>query len=144
MGREKSKDGIKGRFLALPHGVMDAPAFVCLSAPAVRLLLDVARQYCGTNNGKLLCTLSALTKRGWTSNDTLTRARRELESAGFIQQTRPPCKPRRAAWYGITWRPLDYDPLMDIKPADFALHAYLLERDNKKTLHRLPVIPTAP
>lgn len=139
MGREKTKSGIKGRFLALPHGVLDARNFIALSAPATRLLLDIARQYCGTNNGQLLCTLSALKKRGWSSNDTLIRARRDLEAMGFIQQTRLPFMPRRAAWYGITWRPLDYLPEMDIKPSEFVANAYMLTPEEIKTRHRLPV-----
>lgn len=143
MGRERTKGGIKGRFLALPHTVMDAAAFINLSAPATRLLLDIARQYVGTNNGQLLCTLSVLKRRGWSSNDTLIRARRDLESAGFIQQTRLPMMPRRAAWYGITWRPLDYVPEMDIKPFEFVANAYLLTPEEIKTRHRLPVASSA-
>ena len=143
MGRERIKNGIKGRFLALPHGVMDARNFISLSAPATRLLLDIARQYCGTNNGQLLCTLAVLKKRGWSSNDTLIRARRDLEAAGFIQQTRLPMMPRRAAWYGITWRPLDYLPEMDIKPSEFVANAYLLTPEENKTRHRLPVASSA-
>ena len=143
MGREKTKNGMTGRFLALPHGVLDAPAFITLSAPAVRLLLDIARQYAGTNNGRLLCPLSVMKRRGWSSNDTLIRARRELEAAGFIQQTRQPMMPRRAAWYGITWRPLDYLPEMDVKPAEFITHAYLLTPEENKTRHRLPVASNA-
>lgn len=139
MGRERTKNGIKGRFLALPHGVMDAPNFISLSAPASRLLLDIAKQYAGTNNGQMLCTLSVMKKRGWTSNDTLIRARRVLEATGFIQQTRLPCMPRRAAWYGITWRPLDYLPEMDVKPYEFVMNAYLLTPKENKTRHRLPV-----
>lgn len=85
MGRERTRKGMKGRFLALPHGVIDSQNFIGLSAPAVRLLLDIGRQYAGTKIGRLLCTLSLMKSRGWSSNDTLIRARRELESAGFIQ-----------------------------------------------------------
>lgn len=125
MSRKKPENAIQGRFLALPHSVLDSEAFIGLGAPAVRLLLDIARQYSGRNNGQLLCAASIMAKRGWTSNDTLTRARRELEAAGFIQQTRPPMMPRRAAWYGITWRPLDYLPEMDVKPGDFSKNAFL-------------------
>ncbi|WP_407280124.1 hypothetical protein U5817_06710 [Aromatoleum evansii] len=143
MGRERTKSGTGERFLALPHKVMDCPAFIGLSSPATRLLLDLARQYAGTNNGKLLCTLSVMRKRGWTSNDTLIRARRELEAAGFIQQTRLPMMPRRAAWYGITWRSLDFDPVMDLKPCDFMTRAYLLTPEEIKTRHRLPVASSA-
>lgn len=126
MGRERTKSRLDGRFLALPHQVMDCAAFIALSAPATRLLLDIARQYMGTNNGKLLCTLSVMKGRGWSSNDTLSRARKELEAAHFIQKTREAWMPRRAAWYGLCWRPLDFDPAMDIKPQDFLMKQYLL------------------
>lgn len=131
MSRKKPENAISGRFLALPHTVMDSTAFVELSYPASRLLIDIARQYTGKNNGQLLCAASVMAKRGWNSNDTLTRARRELESAGFIQQTRMPLMPRRAAWYGLTWRLLDYLPEMDLKPADFRKNAFLLTRKNQ-------------
>lgn len=127
MGRERNNYKLKGRFLAFPHQVLDSAAFIRLSAPAVRLLIDIARQYAGTNNGKLLCTLSVLKKRGWNSNDTLSRARKELEAAKLIQKTRYESKPRRAAWWGLCWLPLDYDPLMDIKPGEFFLKQFLLD-----------------
>lgn len=127
MGRERTKSRVGGRFLALPHQVLDCPAFIGLSAPATRLLIDIARQFAGANNGKLLVTLSVMKKRGWTSNDTLSRARKELEAAQFIQRTREAQMPRRAAWYGLCWLPLDYDPPMDIKPPDFLLKQFLLK-----------------
>lgn len=127
MGRERNKNRVQGRFLALPHSVLDSQAFISLSAQATRLLLDVARQFAGTNNGKLLCTLTALKPRGWTSNDTLSRARKELEAAQLIQLTRHASKPRRAAWWGLCWLPLDFDPLMDLKPAEFQLKQFLIQ-----------------
>lgn len=147
MGRERTKKplgGRLGRFLALPHQVLDSAAFIGLSAPASRLLLDVGHQYMGSNNGKLLCTLSYLKRRGWNSNDTLARARTELEAARLIQKCREAMKPHRAAWWGICWKPLDYDPLMDIKPFDFAVNQFLLVENAKskknakckKTLNR--------
>lgn len=125
MTKRRKGASIDGRFLALPHRLLDSKAYIGLSAPASRLLVDLARQYAGVNNGKLLCTLSALKSRGWTSNDTLYRARRELEAVKLIQLTRHAMKPRRAAWWGLCWLPLDYDPLMDIKPADFQVKSFL-------------------
>jgi hypothetical protein len=115
MGRAKHKrtgrDGV--RFLALPHTVMDSPAFLGLSAPAVRLLLDIARQFDGRNNGRLVACMSALKARGWTSNDTLTRARKELETSGLLYQTRIGMRPNRAAWFALTWLALDWTPEME-------------------------------
>lgn len=126
MGRNRhgkaDRDGV--RFLALPHTVMDASAFLKLSAPAVRLLLDIARQYSGTNNGKLVACSRYLATRGWKSHDTAQRARRELEAAGFIVQTRAGARPNRAAWFALTWAGLDWIPEMDISKGSFERGLY--------------------
>jgi hypothetical protein len=126
MGRAKhrhtNRDGV--RFLALPHTVMDSPAFLALSTPALRLLLDIARQLNGNNNGRLVATMKYMMARGWRSNDTITRARRELEAAGLIAETRKGMRPNRAAWFAVTWQPLDWTPEMDIKPGAFQRSAY--------------------
>lgn len=127
MGRAKHKrtgrDG--SRFLALPHTVMDSPAYIALSAHAVRLLLDISRQYTGSNNGKLVACMTALNPRGWTSNDTLQNARRELEAARLLVLTRRGARPNKAAWFALTWASLDYSPEMDeVSPASFPRGAY--------------------
>lgn len=128
MGRAKHKrsgrDGV--RFLALPHTVMDSPAFLELSAPAVRLLLDIARQFDGRNNGRLVACMSAMQSRGWTSNDTLQCARRELEAAGLLVMTRKGARPNKAAWFALTWTGLDHSSEMDeISPAIYPRGAYV-------------------
>ena len=130
--RSATRDG--GRFLALPYTVLDSPAFLNLPAPAVRLLLDVARQYDGNNNGKLLTSDKYLLTRGWTSHDTALRARRDLELSGLIFETRKGMRPNRAAWYAVTWLTLDWSPQMDIKRENFTRGAYA------KTL-ALPAVP---
>ncbi|MGG4776064.1 hypothetical protein ACLO87_15670 [Paenalcaligenes sp. Me52] len=124
--RKRSDYPIGGRFCALPHKVMDCAAFVSLSGAATRLLLEILRTYNGNNNGQMYVTLGALKGRGWNSGDVFTRARQELQDKGFIQMTRLPLMPRRGAWFGLTWRPLDYTPEMDLKPVDFLKDAFLL------------------
>lgn len=127
MARAKHKradrDGV--RFLALPLTVLDSPAFLGLSAPAVRLLIDIARQYTGQNNGELLACMSKLKDRGWNSNDTLVRARRELEASGLLFQTRIGMRPNRAAWFAITWAGLDWKAEMDVARNAFPRGGYL-------------------
>lgn len=110
----------------MPHKVLDCQAFASLSGAGTRLLLEVLRLYNGNNNGQIHLTLTTLKKRGWNSNDVFSRARQELQDKGFIQMTRLPCLPRRGAWFGLTWRPLDYTPEMDLKPADFVKDTFLL------------------
>lgn len=120
--KRADRDGV--RFLALPHTVLDAPAFLGLSAPAVRLLIDIARQYSGTNNGRLVCCAKYMEPRGWKSHDTITRARRQLEAAGLIVETRKGMRPNRAAWFAVTWAGLDWSPEMDMPRDGFERGLY--------------------
>jgi hypothetical protein len=120
--KSRNRDGI--RFVAMPHTVLDSAAFLGLSAPAVRLLLDIARQFTGSNNGRLVACTKYLAPRGWKSHDTATRARRELEAAGFIVETRMGMRPNRAAWFALTWVGLDWSPEMDIKREQFRRGLY--------------------
>lgn len=110
-GRNKLRKGDTGReaggFVALPWSVLDSPAFQGLSHPARSLLLELARQFVRDNNGRLLASLTQLKDRGWSSNDTITRALRELLGAGLVFQTVQGQRPNRASWYAITWRNLD-------------------------------------
>lgn len=110
--RGGSRDG--GSFLALPWSVLDSAAYKALSHPARSLLLDVGRQYMGANNGQLLTSMRKLKERGWTSSDTVNRAKKELVSAGFLYETVKGHRPNKASWYAITWFALDrlpgYDP----------------------------------
>ena len=103
-----------GRFIALPHAVMESPAYLRLSHHARALLLEFAFQYRGDDNGRLLCSGNYLAARGWNSNDIITKAKRELLEAGFIHETVKGHRPNKASWYAVTWQTLDrldgYDP----------------------------------
>lgn len=93
--------------MALPWSVMDCPAYARLSHPARGLLMEFARQFVRDNNGRLLASGAYLAKRGWTSTDVITRAKRELLEAGFIFETVKGQRPNKASWYAVTWRALD-------------------------------------
>jgi hypothetical protein len=108
---DTSRDG--GRFVALPWSVLDSRAFLGLSYPARALLLEMARQFLGDNNGRLLCSRTYMAARGWKSMDTLTNAKRELLDAGFLYETVKGQRPNRASWYALTWRMLDRHPSFD-------------------------------
>jgi hypothetical protein len=115
-----------GGFVALPWSVLDCPAYRALSHPARALLLELARQYVRDNNGRLLASRAHLAARGWTSNDTLGRALRELLAAGFVFQTVRGHRPNRASWYALTWFRLDKLPGFDAGAAEgFRRGAYL-------------------
>lgn len=136
------RDGLG--FVALPFVVLDCPGFLGLSGPAVRLLIDMARQYSGRNNGRLVACAKAMKPRGWNSNDTLSRARKELEEAGFLVQTRLGMRPNRAAWFALSWQALDWSPEMDIKRESFRRGLYLTCSTKTQPLHRQTVQTASP
>jgi DNA-binding MarR family transcriptional regulator len=93
-----------GSFLAIPHEVMDSPNFRALSGSAIRLLLELGRQYRGYNNGDLCATWKSA--RGWKSRDTITRALDELQRRGMIEKTRQGGM-HRCSLYALTWHSID-------------------------------------
>lgn len=96
-----------GGFVALPWSVLDCPAYAALSANAKALLLEVARQYCRDNNGRLLLSRAHMAARGWRSVDMVAKGKRELLEAGFIHETVKGQRPNKASWYAVTWQSLD-------------------------------------
>lgn len=115
-GRSRRRDTGRdpGGFAAIPWSVLDSPAYMALSHPAKALLMEIARQYRGSDNGRLLVTNNYMRSRGWKSPAVIHRAKRELLEAGMIFQTVTGMRPNKASWYAVTWRSLDrldgYDP----------------------------------
>ncbi len=131
-GKSKYSSGRDpGGFVALPWSVLDSAAYQGLSHPARSLLMEIARQYVRDNNGRLLCSMNHLKPRGWTSQDVVTRAKRELLDAGLIFETCKGARPNKASWYAVTWYVLDKHPGYDPEAADFRRGAY---QHQKKSL----------
>ena len=99
-----------GRFLKLPHIVLNNEDYINLSYKSKALLTDLAMQYNGHNNGDFSAALGVMRKRGWTRNATLSAATKELVEANLILKTRegkflnPGAK---CTLYAITWEPID-------------------------------------
>lgn len=85
---------------------MDSPAFAALSSSAVRLLLLMARQLDGTNNGQLHAAFSWCSVRGFGSHHTLRDALAELIAHGFVYRTRSSGANQVWAKYALTWLPI--------------------------------------
>ena len=100
--------------MAIPWAVLDAPAYRALSVHARALLIEMARQLRGDNNGALLCSRAYMGARGWNSADMLMKAKRELLAGGFLHETVMGQRPNKASWYAVTWQGLDridgFDP----------------------------------
>lgn len=104
------KNGSKrdsGGFTAITHDVIDSTAYRQLGFASRALLVDLARQYTGTNNGRIVACNKYLNPLGWNSHATVTKALRELQESGLLVQTRLGMRPNRAAWFALAWYQLD-------------------------------------
>lgn len=143
MGRSNRRKGgarDPGGFVAIPWTVLDSPAYLALSHPARSLLTEIARQYRGDDNGRLVASMAYLKPRGWSSNDTVSRAKRELLDAGFIFETVKGRRPNRASWYALTWHNLDHlDGYDSGATAAFQRSAYL---HRERSAPSVPIAPS--
>ena len=113
-------------FVGIVRSAFEAPAFCELSPHACKLLLELMRQYRGSNNGDLTVAWSVVEKRGWRSRTTLWRCKAELIKAGFIYVTRKGRMPSTCELLALTWFPLDVSRKFDPEAlACFEARAYL-------------------
>lgn len=104
-----------GRVLALPYRLLISDAFDNLSPKAVVVLIKLARNYNGKNNGDLACTVTMLSSGRSMDDKTLRSALEELIAAGLIVKTRehgPFAQDgkHQPALYAITWAAIDDCP----------------------------------
>jgi hypothetical protein len=154
--RSNQRDG--SRFLALPHCVIESEAYRRLSHPAKCLLIDIAIQLAGDNNGRLLASFAHLRQRGWNSADVISRAKAALLREGFIHETVKGCRPNKASWYAVTWVNLDkhngydygaeasfvrsaYAKAASLSPKPTRQDLYGKWQDAGKTAHPLDCLP---
>jgi hypothetical protein len=121
-GNSEKRDG-KG-FVALPYVVLDSAAYRSVGYPARALLLDIAKQYNGHNNGKLVACAKYLKPLGWKSNDTVSRALRELVAVDLLIETRKGARPNKAAWFALGWYQLDIGEGLDIDVKQYRTGRY--------------------
>ena len=106
--RRKAKGrASSGSFVSFPHSVLKHPAFATLTTRATKLLIDLATQYRGKNNGDLSMPLSQMRNRGWNSSDQLHKAKNELLERGLILVSRQGGR-NKCSLYAVTWQPIDY------------------------------------
>lgn len=110
----------KGSFAQIPANVLQSPEFHGITGQAVRLLLALAAQYNGHNNGNLCAASSVAKLYGFKSGDTLARAIFGLLDAGLIIRTREGMfngAGSKCALYAIAWKPIDACPGKDLTVA---------------------------
>ena len=122
MSRRRPKADRDGkRFVALPVAVIESPGYRAASGNAIKLLLQLAAQFKGRNNGDLAMPWKLANSQGWTSKDVLARAKRDLLAKGLIVETRKGGRPHKASLYALSWQALDEcGGKLDMSPAAFA------------------------
>ena len=136
-GRDK-RDG--GQFIALPLVLLDSPGYRLASYPARAMLVDIAMQYTGANNGRLTACAKFLRPKGWNSNATIHRAVRDLIDCRLLIETRKGARPNRAAWFALSWLALDQTSAIDIDPGLYRTGGYMRpdKSDAKGAVHAPP------
>ena len=122
-GNRDKRDG--KRFVLLPQVVLESPGYRLASHPAKAMLIDIAMQYSGHNNGKLTACAKYLGPLGWTSNGTVLRAVHELQACGLLIETRKGARPNKAAWFALSWLDLDQGQGLDFDPKHFRRGDYM-------------------
>ena len=125
-----------GRFAGIPHSVMESESYYLSSGNALKLLLELAKQYNGHNNGDLSVAFSVLKSRGWRSKKTLARCLTELLERGLIVKTREGWfrnPGARCALYALTWHPIDECAGRDLElgPTRGPYRSFGVEKFNK-------------
>lgn len=103
-----------GRFVQLPHWVMDSPAWCHLKPGPRALYVELKRQYNGHNNGTVFLSHRDAAKRLNCGRDTVAGYFQELIAHGFIVVTRGHCLgpdgQGQAAHYALTEEPHETKP----------------------------------
>ncbi len=94
-------------FVQIPHFVLESQQWADLPPNAIKLLMELARQYKGKNNGDLSATMSTLKARGWSSEPTVWKHLRLLEERGWIVKTKQGSRYTGCNLYAVTWWKVD-------------------------------------
>ena len=110
MSRKRQRNRRLGgeRFARLPVRVLEHAAVSTLSHAAFRVLVLLAAQYNGHNNGALGITGERAALAGIGSRHTLYNALKELQKRRLIIRTHPASRvPARPTMWAITWLGVD-------------------------------------
>lgn len=134
MPRTARRRNDQEHFARIPVSVLESAAVTTLNHAALRVLVILASQWRGKDNGTLALTESYARRFGFNGRDTLYRSLRALEERGLIVCTRRGVKIKNhftlyaLGWEAITHR--DGKPLARPEP-----------RDNSRWLKWKPTVP---
>ena len=133
-------ESVSGGYSAIPWAVLDSVSFIGCSDKAKSLLLAVARQHNGSNNGHLHLVSSWLAKQGWPSKSNNKKSRDELIERGLIIQTRQGGLNMGADRFALTWHDISNYAGLEISPKNYQRGKYSL-CDLPSTQRRKPPLP---
>lgn len=108
---ERKRTKLTGRgkghtFIQLPHYMLKSSQFRAMGGSALKLLMFLADQYNGKNNGDLSATKDMVEGTGVCAPSKVHTLLLELEAAGFIVKTRHGTK-KLCNLYALTWCSID-------------------------------------
>jgi hypothetical protein len=120
-------------FVRLNHNMLRSPQFLALGGTAVKVLLFLASQHNGSNNGNLSATESMVEGAGLCSGGAAAKALRELMEARFIVRTRTGHR-RRCALYAVTFYEIDECPgkCLEVGHTTVAPHSWMKKSEPQK------------
>lgn len=106
MGRANKYGRSKGeKHVRIPHHMITSPAFRSLNGAALKVYVELADRYNGSNNGELHLSYGVAAKLLHLSKSTVSRGFKELSGKGFIKCASPGnWYDRRAATWILTHR----------------------------------------
>lgn len=128
----KGRKDAPGGFAGIPRVVLGHPDYQRLAGGAVKLLLELANQYKGNNNGALSVSDSILKGRGLGAKETVKRNTLNLLKAGMIIKTREGRFTNPGGYcslYALTWLPVDEccGKNLEVNPTTVPVRKFSLE-----------------
>jgi hypothetical protein len=99
--------------------LLDSPAYLSLNCPARAVLVEIARAYDGTNNGRIGLSVRQASERCNIARGTASHAFTELQERGFIECVTKGAfsrKVQHASEWRLTWWSCDVTGTMATKP----------------------------
>jgi hypothetical protein len=149
ISKKKPPEQVGSGYVALPFSVLDSPEYLSMRDRAKVMMIDLARQHNGRNNGHLHLAAGWLRKtRHWTSVDSIQKAKAELLGSKLAIKTRLGGLNIGPDRYALTWLDIsNFSGLTEVSPSSYHRGAYLLKRVVEKhkgrSVRRIRSVPAS-
>lgn len=119
MAKKRAPERLSERYAGIPHAALDSVAYQGATMSARCLLMELARQHNGFNNGHLHLSQQYLFRRGWKSADTIYKAKGELITRRLVILTRLGGFNIGPSRYALTWHHINNFVGLEIKRGEY-------------------------